>query len=170
MCACTSMNTVVTYTAAVLPLHDMSSLQATARAECAAIEREFSEYRAAQRSTPEADLVRQLADAREQVRRTEAKAEKATAAKQSYKEQVSFCVCACVCLSVCVYVCLSDCMHWGSTHTTASCSLTEVYVSYCCSVPSQRLESHSWHVPSQHCGLSERVLGALSTGCCSPHY
>lgn len=64
-------------------------LQATAKAECAAIEREFSEYRAAQRSTPEADLVRQLADANEQVRRAEAKAEKATAAKQSYKEQVS---------------------------------------------------------------------------------
>lgn len=66
----------------------LTQAKATARAECAAIEREFSEYRAAQRSTPEADLVRQLADAREQVRRTEAKAEKATAAKQSYKEQV----------------------------------------------------------------------------------
>ena len=64
-------------------------MQAAAKAECAAIEREFSEYRAAQRSTPEADLVRQLADANEQVRRAEAKAEKATAAKQSYKEQVS---------------------------------------------------------------------------------
>ena len=64
-------------------------MQAAAKAECAGIEREFSEYRAAQRSTPEADLARQLADANELVRRAEAKAEKAAAAKQSYKEQVS---------------------------------------------------------------------------------
>ncbi len=62
----------------------------------AAVEREFSEYRAAQRSTPEADLVRQLADANEQVRRAEGKAEKAVAAKQGYKEQV------CPHLSVCL--------------------------------------------------------------------
>ena len=66
----------------------------------AAVEREFSEYRAAQRNTPEADLVRQLADANEQVRRAEGKAEKAVAAKQGYKEQV------CPRLSVC----LSDCL------------------------------------------------------------
>ncbi len=62
----------------------------------AAVEREFSEYRAAQRNTPEADLVRQLADANEQVRRAEGKAEKAVAAKQGYKEQV------CPRLSVCL--------------------------------------------------------------------
>ena len=74
---------------AAIRLLTFSSLQATAKAECASIEHEFSEYRAAQRSTPEAELVRQLADANEQVRRAEAKAEKATAAKQSYKEQVS---------------------------------------------------------------------------------
>lgn len=65
-------------------------MQAGAKAELAAVEHEFSEYRAAQRSTPEADLARQLADANEQVRRAEAKAEKAVIAKQSYKEQVHF--------------------------------------------------------------------------------
>lgn len=70
-------------------------LQASAKAELAGVEREFSEYRAAQRNTPEADLVRQLADANEQVRRAEGKAEKAVAAKQGYKEQV------CPHLSVC---------------------------------------------------------------------
>lgn len=64
-------------------------LQAAAKVECVAIEHEFSEYRAAQRSTPEADLARQLADANEQVRRAEAKAVKAAAAKQGYKEQVT---------------------------------------------------------------------------------
>ncbi len=74
-------------------------LQASAKAELAAVEREFSEYRAAQRNTPEADLVRQLADANEQVRRAEGKAEKAVAAKQGYKEQV--CPHLSVCLSVC---------------------------------------------------------------------
>lgn len=66
----------------------LSQAQANAKAELAAVEREFSEYRAAQRNTPEADLVRQLADANEQVRRAEAKAEKAATAKQNYKEQV----------------------------------------------------------------------------------
>jgi hypothetical protein len=78
----------------------------------AAVEREFSEYRAAQRSTPEADLVRQLADSNEQVRRAEGKAEKAVAAKQGYKEQV------CPHLSVCcqqsykdnVFVSISTCV------------------------------------------------------------
>ncbi len=74
-------------------------MQASAKAELAGVEREFSEYRAAQRNTPEADLVRQLADANEQVRRAEAKAEKAVAAKQGYKEQV--CRHLFVCLSVC---------------------------------------------------------------------
>ncbi|DBA79724.1 TPA: hypothetical protein ACH3X1_008393 [Trebouxia sp. C0004] len=66
----------------------LTQAQASAKAELAAVEREFSEYRAAQRHTPEADLVRQLADANEQVRRAEGKAEKAVAAKQGYKEQV----------------------------------------------------------------------------------
>lgn len=63
-------------------------LQAAAKAETAAVEGEFREYRAAQRSTPEADLARQLADAQEQARRAEAKAQKAQAAKHSYKDQV----------------------------------------------------------------------------------
>lgn len=66
----------------------LTQAQAAAKVECVAIEHEFSEYRAAQRSTPEADLARQLADANEQVRRAEAKAVKAAAAKQGYKEQV----------------------------------------------------------------------------------
>ena len=70
-------------------------MQAGARAELAGVEREFSEYRAAQRNTPEADLARQLADANEQARRAEAKAEKAVAAKQGYKEQVCPSVCLC---------------------------------------------------------------------------
>ena len=55
------------------------------------MEGEFREYRAAQRSTPEADLARQLADAQEQARRAEAKAQKAQAAKHSYKDQVRLC-------------------------------------------------------------------------------
>ena len=62
--------------------------EAAARAEARAVEQEFQEYRAAQRRSPEADLARQLADAQEQVRRAEAKAQKAQAAKHSYKEQV----------------------------------------------------------------------------------
>ena len=66
----------------------MLILQAAAKAETAAVEREFREYRVAQRSTPEADLARQLADAQEQARRAEAKAQKAQAAKHSYKDQV----------------------------------------------------------------------------------
>ena len=77
-------------------------MQVGARSELAGVEPEFSKYRAAQRNTPATDLARQLAAANEQARRAEAKAEKAMAAKQGYKEQV------CVCLSVSTSLAASD--------------------------------------------------------------
>lgn len=48
----------------------------------------FSDFRAAARSTPEAELARQLAEAQEAVKAAEARAAKAAKAKQGYKEQV----------------------------------------------------------------------------------
>ncbi|GIL42344.1 hypothetical protein Vafri_350 [Volvox africanus] len=55
---------------------------------CLTVENEFADFRAAARSTPEAELARQLAEAREAVKAAEARAAKATKAKQGYKEQV----------------------------------------------------------------------------------
>ncbi|GLI70596.1 hypothetical protein VaNZ11_015526 [Volvox africanus] len=55
---------------------------------CLTVENEFADFRAAARSTPEAELARQLAEAREGVKAAEARAAKAAKAKQGYKEQV----------------------------------------------------------------------------------
>ncbi len=47
-----------------------------------------ADFRAAVRATPEAELSRQLAEAREAAKAAEARAAKAAKAKQGYKEQV----------------------------------------------------------------------------------
>jgi centrosomal protein CEP120 len=47
-----------------------------------------ADFRAAVRATPEAELTRQLAEAREAAKGAEARAAKAAKAKQGYKEQV----------------------------------------------------------------------------------
>ncbi|GFR45270.1 hypothetical protein Agub_g6376 [Astrephomene gubernaculifera] len=61
---------------------------AASEARCLAVENEFADFRAASRSTPEAELARQLAEARETAKAAEARAAKAAKAKQGYKEQV----------------------------------------------------------------------------------
>ncbi|PNH10303.1 Centrosomal protein [Tetrabaena socialis] len=57
-------------------------------ARCLSVENEFADFRAASRSTPEAELARQLAEARETAKAADVRAAKASKAKQGYKEQV----------------------------------------------------------------------------------
>ncbi|KXZ48687.1 hypothetical protein GPECTOR_26g590 [Gonium pectorale] len=66
----------------------MEERLAASEARCLAVENEFADYRAASRSTPEAELTRQLAEAREAAKAAEVRAAKAAKAKQGYKEQV----------------------------------------------------------------------------------
>ncbi|KAG2432446.1 hypothetical protein HXX76_008792 [Chlamydomonas incerta] len=61
---------------------------AASDARCLAVENEFADFRAATRSTPEAELTRQLAAAREAAKAAEVRAAKAAKAKQGYKDQV----------------------------------------------------------------------------------
>ncbi|EFJ47447.1 hypothetical protein VOLCADRAFT_117862 [Volvox carteri f. nagariensis] len=61
---------------------------AASEMRCLTVENEFADFRAASRSTPEAELARQLAEAREAVKAAEGRAAKAAKAKQGYKEQV----------------------------------------------------------------------------------
>lgn len=76
-------------TAAVARQRDAAeSRLLTAEARAAAMEAQFTEYRAAQRATPEAQLQIQLQEAQASAAAAQARATKAVKAKKHYKEQV----------------------------------------------------------------------------------